>query len=97
MADEAREVVEPRVRDRRTVGDDQDPLHAQGPHQVVRCQRLAEPRFRVPQHLGLPSLKSGYGLVDSGLLLGTKDVVVLLAAVLGVGEVLARKVVEILQ
>ena len=64
---------------------------------MVRRQRLAEPRFGVPQHLGLSGVKSGHGLVDGFLLLGTQDVVLLLGAVLEVGEVLAGEVVEVLQ
>ena len=67
------------------------------PHQVVRRQRLAEPRLGVPQHLGLAGLEGGDGLVDGRLLLGTQDVVVLYLAVLEVGEVLAGEVVEVLQ
>ena len=97
MADEAREVVEPGVRDRRAVGDDQDPPDVQGPHQVVRRQRLAEPWLGVPEHLGLPGLEGGHGLVDGRLLLGTQDVVVFPAAAREVGEVLAGEVVEVLQ
>ena len=52
----------------------------QGPHQVVRCQRLAEPWLGVPQHLGFPGLEGGHGLVDGRLLLGAQDIVVFAAA-----------------
>ena len=97
MTDEAREVVEPGVGDSRAVGDDQDALDVQRPHQVVRRQRLAEPRLGVPQHLGLAGLEGGDGLFDGGLLLRTQDVVVLYLAALDVGEVLAGEVVEVLQ
>ena len=72
-------------------------LDVQGPHQVVGRQRLSEPRLGVPQHLGLPVPEGGHGLIDGRLLLGTQHVVVLLAAVLEVGEVLAGEVVEVLQ
>ena len=44
-----------------------------------------------------PASKAAIGLVDGGLLLGAQDVVVLLAAALEVGEVLAGEVVEVLQ
>ena len=97
VADEPREVVEPGVRDRRAVGDDEDLPDVQVPHQVVGRQRLAEPRLGVPEHLGLAGLEGGHGLVDGGLLLGPQDVVVLAVAALEVGEVLAGEVVEVLQ
>ena len=65
--------VEPGVRDRRAVGDDQDPPDIQCPHQVERSgRRLREPWLGVPQHFGLPGLKGSHGLIDSRLLLGRR-------------------------
>ncbi len=72
-------------------------LTSRAPHQIVRRQRLTEPRFGVPENLDFPRSEGRQGLVDGRLLLGAQDVVVLAPGARQIGEVLAGKVVEVVQ
>ena len=101
-ADELREILIPRVRDARTVRHDEHARRVDAPREIIRRQRLAKARLRVPEErtrvVGVVVLVRcviGRRLLHGALLLGAQHIRGVRRAVLHVARVAVAEVVKI--